>query len=68
MLYNQGVIDRKQYFDNVKEVDERLIKELKKLKKKLLTHIEGPQILEEGSKIVQLNKNIDELSRIVSSA
>jgi hypothetical protein len=34
---------------------------MKKMKKKVLTHIDGVQILEDGSKIVQLNHNIEEL-------
>jgi hypothetical protein len=34
----------------------------------VLSHVEGVQILEDASKIVQLTQNIDDLSRIVSSA
>lgn len=58
MLYNQGILNKLQFFNNLKQIDEKLISELKKLKRKSLSHIDGVQILEDSSKIVQLNKNI----------
>lgn len=41
---------------------------MEKLKRKSLTHVEGLQTGEDGSKIVQLNKDINDLQRIISTA
>lgn len=68
MLFSQGVINKKQYFENVKQLDEKLIDDMKILKKKIVAHVDGIQILDEGSKIIQLNKNIEDLEKIVRGA
>jgi len=52
----------------VRQVDEKLIKQMEKLKRKSLTHVEGLQTGEDGSKIVQLNKDIEDLQRIIKTA
>lgn len=65
MLFGQGVIGRKQYFEGIKKVDMKLIEDMKNLKKKLITHVDGVQVIDEASKIVQLNKNIDDLEKAV---
>lgn len=41
---------------------------MKGLKKKLLSHVDGVQVIDEASKIVQLNKNINDLERVVQGA
>lgn len=43
----------------------KLIEDMKNLKKKLITHVDGVQVIDEASKIVQLNKNIDDLEKAV---
>lgn len=68
MLYNQGVLNKKQFYDNLKNIDEKLIQEMKNLKKKSLSYVDGVSILEDASKIVQLNKNIQELERVIGNA
>ena len=46
-MYQIGEINRKQYFDMVKKIDEKLIGEMKKgLKKKSLAHVNGINLLE----------------------
>lgn len=68
MLFKRGSITKKQYFDRVKQMDESLIADMKGLKKKLVGHINGHQLLDDPRKIVTLEKNINELERVVNSA
>ena len=53
----------------VKKIDEKLIAQMKKgLKKKLVGHTNGINLLEDPRKIVQLEKDVGELERIIKGA
>jgi hypothetical protein len=66
-LYAQGQITRKDYLLHLARFNKILIAKFRTLKKKSLSYVDGVRISEEGSKIVQLSKNTDDLRRIVAN-